>query len=110
MYPTGIPLEDWIVTDYGTGPEITRWNTLKLGPQPTPAEIDGAIPAAQAALDAEIDKEQQLTTLKNQAVTAVTRLREIQNATSPTSAQVLQAVKDMALIQERVIRVVFKAL
>lgn len=68
------------------------------------------ITAAQALVDQDAADEASLANLKSQAIAAVTRLQEIQNANSPNNAQVLQAIKDMALIQERVIRVVFRTL
>lgn len=42
--------------------------------------------------------------VEKQANLAMTRLAQIRDANSPTNAQVIQAVKDMAVIQRRVIR------
>ena len=68
------------------------------------------ITAAQTSLDADAANDATLQNLKNQAIAAINTLKAIQNATNPTNASVIQAVKDLALIQERVIRVVFQAL
>ena len=50
MFPAGVPLDDWIVYSAAGVERIEGWNTAKLGPQPTPAEIAAAeLPAAKAA-------------------------------------------------------------
>ena len=40
------------------------------------------------------------------AKTAITRLQQIQAAASPTNAQVIAAIRDMALYDEHVIRII----
>ena len=40
------------------------------------------------------------------ARTAIARLQQIQSTASPTNAQVIQAIRDMALYDEHVIRIV----
>lgn len=79
---------------------------------PTQAEIDAAAPAAQAALDAEVADqtayEADKTDLKAQFDVAATRLAQISNAASPTNAQVIQAVRDLATYQLKILKYVRK--
>lgn len=49
LFPLADSFRDYLVVDDGKGQSITKWNSAKLGPQPTQAEIDAAAPAAQAA-------------------------------------------------------------
>lgn len=48
LYPLGRPSIDWIVSDSGSGPTITYWNTA-LGPLPTFEQLDAV---TQAQVDA----------------------------------------------------------
>ncbi len=48
MYPAAIPLTDFAVTQRWNQPaEIIKWNTAKLGPQPTLAQLESVWPAVQ---------------------------------------------------------------
>ena len=47
LYPTAVVEVDFSVLLNGTEWSITKWNTAKLGPQPTPAQLETAWPAAQ---------------------------------------------------------------
>ena len=48
LFPTGIPLVDWVVVDNGNGEQIAVWNRQE--PQPTEIEIISALlPAAKVA-------------------------------------------------------------
>lgn len=48
--------------------------------------------------------------LKDNYLTAIARLQQIQNAATTTNAQAVQAIKDMALIQERTLKLLKKFL
>ncbi len=48
LFPEATPIADYALAVPLTGkPEITVWNTGKLGPQPTVAQLEAAWPAAQ---------------------------------------------------------------
>ncbi|WP_288481030.1 XkdW family protein [uncultured Deinococcus sp.] len=53
LYPTARMPEDIALADDGTGPQIVGW-TLP-DPQPTPEELEAALPAAQARAAAQTD-------------------------------------------------------
>ena len=56
LFPSGRPLDDWVVTDLGSGPFISQWNHPE--PQPTQAEIEAAaLPATKAQRIAAINTE-----------------------------------------------------
>lgn len=42
LYPTAVPLTDYVLTDDGTGPRISEWHLP--GPQPTPELLAGVTP------------------------------------------------------------------
>lgn len=46
--------------------------------------------------------------IKDQAVTAITRLQQIQSVANPTNAQVIQAIKDMAAYEEKIIKIIVR--
>lgn len=46
LYPDADPLRDYTVADDGSGPRLTAWHLPD--PQPTEAELNAALPAAQA--------------------------------------------------------------
>lgn len=69
----------------------------------TPQLADGDI-YLQKLADAKLHSKQVRQAYQNM----LTRLQQIQNATNPTNAQVIQAVKDLALYQERILRVLAK--
>lgn len=71
---------------------------------------DQEVTAARAMADKAASDDASLKLLQTQAKAALSRLQEIQSATGLTNLQVVQMVKDLAQIQERVIRVVFKTL
>jgi hypothetical protein len=61
LYPNATPLVDYEVTAVVGGTEITQWDTAKLGPQPTPAEIEAqARPWAASVKTEEIYREQEV--------------------------------------------------
>ena len=104
---------DCVLQDDGNGVSyIAVWNRPE--PQPTPAEIAAAEPAAQAAWEAdqaakaaaEADKAE----LREQFQTAAARLQQIADAASPTNAQVIAAVRDLATIQRRILRALYAEL
>lgn len=48
LYPTAIPLTDFTVSQlWNQPPAIAKWNTAKLGTQPTTAQLEAAWPAVQ---------------------------------------------------------------
>jgi len=48
LYPSAIALADYSCATLGDGTQnIVKWNTAKLGPQPTEAQLEAAWPAAQ---------------------------------------------------------------
>lgn len=53
LYPTARMPEDIALADDGTGPQIVRW--MLSVPQPTPEELEAALPAAQARAAAQAD-------------------------------------------------------
>jgi hypothetical protein len=73
-------------------------------PQPTQAEIDAAdILAASDEQQAAADQAT-LATHEQQAKLALTRLAEIQADSTMTNARAVQAIRDLALIAERLVR------
>lgn len=79
-------------------------------PKPTDAEIDAAAAATQAAetaratLLAELGADK--TTLAAAYQTMHDRLVQIENAAAPSNAQIVQAVKDLALYERRILKVI----
>lgn len=56
--PNGVPGVDYRTCESDAGFGLTYWNTAKLGPQPTQAEIDAArVPAARAGRRAAVNAE-----------------------------------------------------
>jgi uncharacterized protein YkwD len=53
LYPEAVPLRDYSVSDYGSGPQIVWWDAGLLGPIPTPealaAVTQEAVEAARTA-------------------------------------------------------------
>jgi len=88
-----------------TGQFNVRW--VSAQPQPTQAELDAAAPAAQAAYDAaQADAaayESQRTEVASNLSAMRDRLVLIRDAASPTNAQVIQAVRDLAAIELRML-------
>jgi len=110
LYPNSIPLIDWVVQDDGNVPYIKEW---KLGvAQPTQTEIDAAAREAQAALDAaaadQTRYQAERADLKAQFDTAAARLAQIRDAASPTNPQVVQAVRDLATYQLKILKYIRK--
>lgn len=93
MFPSAVPLVDFQVGLVGGESVITRWNSAKLGPKPTEAEIIAAKPAKDAADDARRTKQRQ----------AVQFLRSFDAATA-SAAQVRTAVGAMLVVLAAVIR------
>lgn len=48
--------------------------------------------------------------LKAQAVTAITRLTQIETAVNPTNAQLIAAVKDMATFEKKIIKILVRVI
>lgn len=81
---------------------ITTWTRPER--QPTQAEIDAAdVLAAADEQQAALDKAT-LENIEQQAKLALTRLAEIQADSSMTNARAVQAVRELALIVERLVR------
>ncbi len=48
LYPDAVPLTDFVLSQpWGKPTEIIKWNSAKLGSQPTLAQLEAAWPAAQ---------------------------------------------------------------
>ena len=90
----------------GVDGERLRW--FAATPQPTPAEIAAAeAPALAAEAVEQADAAQWQTdreTLKTQYATAATRLAQIRDTASPTNAQVIAAVRDLAAYQLQILK------
>ena len=97
------PIRDFDASRAESG-EI-RLNWRASAPRPTDAEIDAAAPAILAAIAAdEADKaqaEQDRLALKRDLQTIAGRLTQIRDASSFTTAQLAQAVRDLAGYQLR---------
>ncbi|MGC9239855.1 MAG: XkdW family protein [Acidithiobacillus sp.] len=68
LYPTAMVETDFSVLLTGSQWQITKWNTAKLGPQPTLADLEAAWPTVQL----QQAKTTQRTLLTSQAVAAMT--------------------------------------
>lgn len=55
-----------------------------------------------------LDERANTKALKENYLTAITRLEQIQKATNVTNAQTVAAIKDIALIQERILKLLKK--
>lgn len=53
-----------------------------------------------------IVQDMDLAALKDAYLTMLARLEQIQSASNPTNAQVIQAIKDLALYEERIMKVI----
>ena len=97
---------EFVVDELDSG--VTRLTWLSGAQQPTEAEIDAAAPAIEAAVAADAADATQWTTdradLKAQYAAAETRLTQIRDAASPTNAQVIAAVRDLAAFQLRILK------
>jgi len=91
------------------GPNSVALTWLAATPAPTEAEIDAAAPAAQAAAASQAALLAELGVDKSTLASAYQamhdRLVQIENAAAPTNAQVIQAVRDLALYERRILRV-----
>ena len=101
---------DCVLQDDGDGVSyIAVWRRPE--PQPTPAEIAAAEPAAQAAWEAEqaarVAADAEKAKLREQFLTLAARLQQITDAASPTNAQVITAVRDLATIQRLILRALY---
>jgi len=76
--------------------------------QPTDAEIDAAAVAAAAAETQEATDKATLAGMRDQVKQAISTLNTIQGAANFTNAQRDAAIKEMAQIVERIIRVVME--
>lgn len=93
------------VSDLGGRYEVTLANGTRR--DATAAEVS----AAEAAEATRIAEAQELTDqkaeLRAQFKTAGDRLQQIADAASPTNAQVVQAMRDMATIQRKMLRAMY---
>lgn len=109
LFPGIDMLRECVVQDDGTGPRIVRWNRPE--PQPTPAELAAAGPLAEAAMQAEqaarAEAAADKAELREQFQAAADRLQQIADAQTPTNPQVVQAVRDLAAMQRKMLRAVF---
>lgn len=99
------PNVDFFVGEDAQG-EVIQW--VSASPQPSLVEIAVAEPAAEAALaTARADQmayESDRADLQTQYATGVARLAQIRDAASPTNAQVVQAVRDLAAYQLKILK------
>ena len=56
----------------------------------------------------EVEQIESRTSLKEAYINAISQLQTIQNTSAPTSAQVITAVKQMAAIQEKLLKFIYK--
>ena len=70
----------------------------------TQAEVDAATALQDASEADEALYQAHRADLKTQYTTAVTRLEQIRDAASPTNAQVIAALRDVAAIQLRMLK------
>ena len=102
LFPDGRPLDDWVLTDIGNGPFISRWNRVER--QPTDAELLAAEPAALAAVAAEEARRIESTTARDDAKRALAALDTIiAGIDGATLAQAKAAIKQLAQIQKHII-------
>lgn len=102
LFPDGRPLDDWVLTDIGNGPFISRWNRVER--QPTDAELLAAEPAALAAVAAEEARRIESTTARDDAKRALAALDTIiAGAPTATTAQMRTAIEQLARIQKHAI-------
>ena len=100
---------DCLLQDVGNGPYIAKWNRQET--QPTQAQIDAAIPAAQAALNADVADRAAFDTdraaLRVGYVNAMTNLNNIIATSGNMSASVAtSSIQELA----RDMRFLLKAL
>lgn len=106
LFP-GISFEtECVMENAGSGPYIARWNRTE--PQPTQADIEAAYPAALTAagvVDTErVQWQADRADLKSKYDAAITRLEAIRDAVSPTNAQVVAALRDVARYQIHILK------
>lgn len=98
-----------VIRKDGGEPYIAEWNRPE--PQPTPAELAAAEPAAQAAWDAaeaeRIAAAADRAELRAQFKAAHDRLVQISGGANPTNAQVIAAVRDIAGYQVKILRALY---
>jgi hypothetical protein len=56
LFPSAIPLVDFVLQDDGLGATIKNWNTSKLGAQPTQEQLDAVVIPARTTLELDTDK------------------------------------------------------
>lgn len=78
-------------------------------PGGVPTETWTERPMTQAELDAETNAATQAT-IEAAAETAITRLRQIEQASNPTNAQVIAAIQDLAKFQRKTIVLILPVL
>ena len=85
LYPDADPLRDYTVADDGSGPRLIAWNLA--APQPTPAELDAALPAALAHAEARQEMAQ-VQAMLDERFTLYTRAVASGNEADATDIQV----------------------
>lgn len=105
LYPAAVPLVDYVVTDDGTGPQITVWSPA-LGPEPTPAQLaavtDQQVTAARKA------REPDLNDLADRADQMVVDIDAYLALAAPTDAQLRRQIRDLSQNQRRLLRAVVR--
>ena len=65
LYPSAIPLVDFVLEDSGQGVNIKNWNTSKLGEKPTESSILATIIPPKTTLELDIEKYKNRADSKN---------------------------------------------
>lgn len=82
---TGLdPAKDFIIQDDGEGPYIKRWDSVRLGPAPTQADLTNYM-LAYAAKQPERDEAAFIQSISREYVTAMIRNDLFQDATALTA-------------------------
>lgn len=91
-----------------TTPDGVLQNYLSINTMLPSAQVVDLLstPATQAELLAVSDSSNNLTTIRAEYQTMITRLNQIQIANNPTNAQIVQAIKDVALYEERILKAI----
>lgn len=104
LFPNATPRNDWDVVQDGSGVQtISKWNVALLGAQPSDAAL-AAVTQAQVDAAKLSKRDADLATLIDNGTTMYASLQSIRDATSPTNAQVIAAVKELARVQQFILR------
>jgi hypothetical protein len=101
-----VPDVDYVLYQ-GQSEETPRLQWFSQAAEPTDAEIEAAAPAAQAAYAAAQADAAAYQSQRTEVASNLTAMRDrlvlIRDAASPTNAQVIQAVRDLAAIELRIL-------